>query len=340
MNKKTAILALAIAITTVFCSCTKPTGASLPLKPKSSEKISEESLYTPESESEEETFFETFSEDESEDTVDKSGAHFSLDSTKYIFYAGEDFLLPVPTVKNSSGEEIDLAYNARVYDENGEIIATNADKVRLDAGYYSLRFSFKDNFNYKNTLSATLIARDPEDITIISFNTSADFSRVIQPPLWNYGTRTATYSLLQGGFNNSVDGVLKITPGTNYANYMACRDGAGITFASAISVSAAKSFKVSVYQDTDESEARVIVGFYGDNGAYTEEFWNAKPKDRWRDYEYTIEDILAKKWHVDSSGKTQDYSGQITKITGIYVKNIFCVDPMYIDNVTYKTANK
>ena len=77
----------------------------------------------------------------------------------------------------------------------------------------------------------------------------------------------------------------------------------------------------------------MVIGFYAKNGVYSEEFWYHPNKQAWRSYEFTTESILDKVWHSDDG---EIYDGEITEIYGIYVKNTFCLDKMYVDEISYK----
>ena len=318
--KKTPLVAFILAAACFLSACGS-TSVVLPKKEKTNGSVYEETDTPPDPDN------NKISDE------DHGGAYFSLEKNKYVFSAGEDFVLPVPTVKNAKEENINVRYNARVYDENGAIVTANVQKINLETGYYSLYFSFKDTSISSNTLTVTLIATDPEDIPLVSFNDAADISRLVQPPLYNWGTQNATWKILTDGFKNSVDGALEITAGAGYADVTHCRDGAGVCFTEPISVDAVRSFKITVFQATNEFQSRVVIGFYAKNGVYSEEFWYHPNKQAWRSYEFTTESILDKVWHSDDG---EIYDGEITEIYGIYVKNTFCLDKMYVDEISYK----
>ena len=320
--KRVPFVAIILVSACFVSACANTSVATLPKREKQSETESVESVSIPDSESEEESEF-----------IDYSGAYFSLDKEKYVFPAGEYFTLPVPSIKNANGESINLKYIARVYDEDSSLLASNVQRINLETGYYSLYFSFKDTSISNDTLTVSLIAIDKDDIPLVSFNSDGDKSRLVQPPVYNWGTQNASWKILKDGYKNSIDGVLEITAGANYEEITYCRDGAGVNFKSPVSVNSAQSFKVTLLQATDEFRSRVVIGFYGNNGVYSDEFWYHPNKQTWQSYEFTIQSILGKKWY-DEDG--EEYGGTITEIRGIYVKNTFCLDKMYIDEISYK----
>ena len=185
------------------------------------------------------------------------------------------------------------------------------------------------------TDSIQLNVIDSSAIILESFNGGANTSLLVQPPKYNYGTQTAQWEILPEGYANSRGGVLKVVAGEGYEQFTSCRDGVGIIFHDSLSVGEIQYISIKIYQDTDNYQSRLVFGFYGGGGAYSTEFWYVCANKSWLTFKFNIEDLMAKEW-LDANNKHLD-SSRVKRITGIYVKNTFCLDKMYIDEVSYKS---